>query len=77
MPRCLGRGGVPGGGLGPGAITPQHGGQPGGQGYHSGVLAGSGGHVQAGEQVRAFRANPGQRLSDVLQNRNPASRRGR
>ena len=73
MPRGLDRGGVPGDGLGPGAVAPQQPGQAGGQRDDPGVLAGGGGMVQASEQAGPLGPGPSQRLLPVGQ----VGRRGR
>ena len=65
-----------GDGVGPGAVISQQSGQAGGQANHPGMLAGPGGMVQAGEQVRAFGPGPRQRPGAVRQIRDRDRRRG-
>ena len=62
-----------GDGLSPRAVVAQQGGDAGGEGDNTGVLAGSGGVVQAGQQAGAFGPGPGQRLLGAGQ----AGNRGR
>ena len=73
-------GGMAGEGLGPRAVVAQQAGQARGEGDDAGVLAGSGGVVQAGEQVGALGPDPGQGLLAVGQGGNRgrpgAGRRG-
>jgi hypothetical protein len=54
--------GVAGDGFGPRAVVAQQAGDAGGQGDDAGVLAGSGGVIQAGDQVGALGPGPGQGL---------------